>query len=102
MPFLEPVTLQGAHARLEPLSHDHAAGLVEAVNDGELWKLWYTFIPTYGVGTTESMPMYRMGDTFFVTLGGFSTGELRLNIKAWDDRGNESMSSKFFKYIVIC
>ena len=23
MAFLEPVTLQGAHARLEPLSHDH-------------------------------------------------------------------------------
>ena len=46
MAFLEPVTLQGAHARLEPLSHDHIDGLVEAVSDGELWKLWYTFIPT--------------------------------------------------------
>ena len=39
MPFLEPVTLQGARARLEPLSHDHIDGLVEAVKDGELWKL---------------------------------------------------------------
>ena len=46
MAFLEPVTLQGAHARLEPLSHDHIDGLVEAVSDGELWKLWYTSIPT--------------------------------------------------------
>src|SRR3982751_5894890 len=46
MPFLEPVTLKGTHARLEPLSHDHVAGLVEAVSDGELWKLWYTFIPS--------------------------------------------------------
>ena len=46
MPFLEPVTLQGARARLEPLSHDHIAGLVEAVSDGELWKLWYTFVPS--------------------------------------------------------
>src|SRR3954451_21623535 len=46
MPFLEPVTLQGAHARLEPLSHDHIDGLVEAVSDVELFKLWYTFIPT--------------------------------------------------------
>ena len=45
MPFLEPVTLRGAHARLEPLSHDHRDALVEAVSDGELWKLWYTFIP---------------------------------------------------------
>src|SRR3954464_7595488 len=46
MTFLEPVTLQGVHARLEPLSHDHIDGLVEAVSDGELWKLWYTFVPT--------------------------------------------------------
>jgi N-acetyltransferase len=46
MPWLEPVTLRGAHARLEPLSHDQRDGLVEAVSDGELWKLWYTFVPT--------------------------------------------------------
>ena len=46
MPWLEPVTLRGAHARLEPLSQDQCDGLVEAVRDGELWKLWYTFIPT--------------------------------------------------------
>ena len=43
---LEPVTLQGQHARLEPLSLDHANALSEAVQDGELWKLWYTAIPT--------------------------------------------------------
>src|SRR5438552_1844145 len=46
MAFLEPVTLCGEYARLEPLSHDHIDGLVEAVKDGELWKLWYTAIPT--------------------------------------------------------
>jgi N-acetyltransferase len=45
MPWLEPITLRGAHARLEPLSRDHIDGLTEAVKDGELWKLWYTFIP---------------------------------------------------------
>jgi RimJ/RimL family protein N-acetyltransferase len=45
MAWLEPVTLQGPHARLEPLSQDHYDGLVEAVKDGELWKLWYTFVP---------------------------------------------------------
>jgi len=45
MAWLEPITLQGPHARLEPLSHDHRDGLVEAVKDGELWKLWYTFVP---------------------------------------------------------
>ena len=45
MPWLEPMTLSGPHARLEPLSHTHIDGLVEAVKDGELWKLWYTSIP---------------------------------------------------------
>ena len=45
MPWPEPVTLRGEHARLEPLSHDHLAGLVEAVKDGELFKLWYTAVP---------------------------------------------------------
>jgi len=45
MPWLEPVTLRGEHARLEPLSQAQCAGLTEAVKDGELWKLWYTFIP---------------------------------------------------------
>ena len=46
MPWPEPVTLSGPHARLEPLSHEHRDGLVEAVKDGELWKLWYTSVPT--------------------------------------------------------
>jgi RimJ/RimL family protein N-acetyltransferase len=45
MAWLEPVSLHGPHARLEPLSHDHCEGLVEAVMDGELWKLWYTLVP---------------------------------------------------------
>jgi RimJ/RimL family protein N-acetyltransferase len=45
MPWLEPVTLSGPHARLEPLSHAHLDGLTEAVKDGELWNLWYTAIP---------------------------------------------------------
>ncbi|MBV9457079.1 MAG: GNAT family N-acetyltransferase [Bradyrhizobium sp.] len=45
MPWPDPVTLRGEHARLEPLSHDHLAGLVDAVKDGELFKLWYTAVP---------------------------------------------------------
>jgi RimJ/RimL family protein N-acetyltransferase len=45
MAWLEPVTLGGPHARLEPLSQHHRDDLVAAVEDGELWKLWYTSIP---------------------------------------------------------
>jgi RimJ/RimL family protein N-acetyltransferase len=46
MPWPDPITLRGQHARLEPLSHDHREGLAEAVRDGELFKLWYTAVPT--------------------------------------------------------
>jgi RimJ/RimL family protein N-acetyltransferase len=45
MAWLEPVSLGGTHARLEPLSQDHRDGLTEAVTDGELWNLWYTAVP---------------------------------------------------------
>lgn len=43
--FATPVTLANAHVRLEPLSAAHHDDLVAAVRDGELWKLWFTFIP---------------------------------------------------------
>ena len=45
MPWPEPVKLHGAHASLVPLSRDHTADLDEALRDGELWRLWYTFVP---------------------------------------------------------
>jgi RimJ/RimL family protein N-acetyltransferase len=48
MGWPEPITLRGTHAVLEPLSPAHHDGLVEAVQDGELWKLWYTVIPEPG------------------------------------------------------
>ena len=45
MPWLSPVTLTGHRATLKPLAQDHHDDLVEAVKDGQLWKLWYTSIP---------------------------------------------------------
>lgn len=46
MTSIEPITLTGQHVVLEPLGHVHHDGLVEAARDGELWKLWYTSVPT--------------------------------------------------------
>jgi len=43
--WISPLALPGTLARLEPLSQAHRDDLVEAVLDGELWNLWYTFIP---------------------------------------------------------
>jgi RimJ/RimL family protein N-acetyltransferase len=45
-PWITPVTLAGQHVRLEPLGREHVAGLRAAAADGELWKLWYTSVPT--------------------------------------------------------
>jgi len=46
MPFTTDTALTGQHAKLVPLRPEHHDDLVEAVRDGELWKLWYTAIPT--------------------------------------------------------
>ena len=46
MRFAEPVTLRGGHVTLEPLAAEHAEALRQASRDGELWKLWYTAIPS--------------------------------------------------------
>jgi N-acetyltransferase len=45
MAWLAPLTLAGDHATLVPLDPSHAPALAEATREGELWKLWYTFIP---------------------------------------------------------
>jgi RimJ/RimL family protein N-acetyltransferase len=45
MSWPQPVTLRSARVTLEPLSTRHHDDLVEAVKDGELWRLWYTTIP---------------------------------------------------------
>ena len=44
MAFIEPVTLKGEHATLEPLEAKHEAALRGAAADGELWRLWYTSV----------------------------------------------------------
>jgi len=45
MAWLEPVTLEGEHAALEPLVAGHEAELAAACADGRLWELWYTTVP---------------------------------------------------------
>jgi len=45
MRFVDPVTLTGTHASIEPLGREHEEALQRAVADGELWRLWYTTVP---------------------------------------------------------
>jgi RimJ/RimL family protein N-acetyltransferase len=44
-PDFLPPTLTGRHVSLVPLAPDHVLGLIEAAQDGELFRLWYTNIP---------------------------------------------------------
>jgi N-acetyltransferase len=46
MPWPDPITLTGRHARLVPLASEHGAALQQAALDGELWRLWYTAVPS--------------------------------------------------------
>ena len=44
--WIEPVTLQGRHVLIEPMSVAHRDEIAAAAADGELWKLWYTSVPS--------------------------------------------------------
>jgi RimJ/RimL family protein N-acetyltransferase len=64
MSWLEPVTLRGAHATLEPLSAAHEAELARACADGELWQLWYTTVPSpeaMGAEIARRLELQRTG-----------------------------------------
>lgn len=41
-----PVTLEGQHTRLEPLTLAHQEALIAAAKDGELWNSIVTIVPT--------------------------------------------------------
>jgi RimJ/RimL family protein N-acetyltransferase len=45
MPWLQPVTLRSPSVTLAPLDRSYCEDLIEAVNDGNLFKLWYTSVP---------------------------------------------------------
>jgi len=48
MAFNDPITLQGRFGALVPLSQAHHDDLCDSVEDGELWNLWYTTVPSPG------------------------------------------------------
>ena len=44
---VSPITLEGEHVRLEPLTRAHAEPLVAAAADGELWNTTVTIVPDH-------------------------------------------------------
>ena len=49
--WLEELELEGRYVKLVSLSEAHRDALVEASNDGELWKLWFTSVPSEVCGS---------------------------------------------------
>lgn len=43
--MFKKTVLEGNLVRLEPLELKHQLGLADAINDGELWELFYTSVP---------------------------------------------------------
>ncbi|MBX2980917.1 MAG: GNAT family N-acetyltransferase [Flavobacteriales bacterium] len=41
-----PISLTGQHVALEPLTQAHHDELCDATRDGDIWKLWYTNVPS--------------------------------------------------------
>ncbi len=46
MTWITPITLEDEMVQLVPLDPSHGPDLKKATEDGELWKLWYTTVPS--------------------------------------------------------
>ena len=60
MAFVNPLTLHGKHATLEPLADSHLHALQAAAADGKLWNLWFTSVPTPGEAAANIA--FRLGE----------------------------------------
>jgi RimJ/RimL family protein N-acetyltransferase len=91
-PFTRALHLQGQHAELVPLHASHHDDLVEAVKDGELWRHWYTFIPTPEKMADEiarRLSLHQQGSMlpFSILVGGKAVGmSTYMNIDAVNRR----------------
>ena len=79
MAWLVPVTLKGSHVAVEPLAPAMAGELADAVRDGELWKLWYTSIPTpekMGVEIERRLGLFEKGTMLPFAVRSLASGRL--------------------------
>lgn len=63
--WANPPPLAGEHVRLEPLQLAHVDGLCRAAADGELWRDWFTSVPTPAAMddyVTAALAMQTAGD----------------------------------------
>ena len=88
----QATTLRGQHVCLMPLSAAHHDDLLEAVKDGELWRHWYTAIPTPDKMASEierRLSLHKQGSMlpFTVQVNGKAVGMTTyMNIDAANQR----------------
>lgn len=78
MPWIEPLTFTGNTVSLVPLERDHTPALAEAVRDGELWRLWYTSVPspeTMPAEVARRLSLHTSGSMLPFTVIDQTTGE---------------------------
>ena len=79
MSFVQPVILKDHGVRLEPLAAAHEAGLGEAAQDGELWKLRITSVPEpqeVRIYIETALKMRQAGDRFAFAVIDVATGRV--------------------------
>ena len=90
--FTQATTLRGQHVCLMPLSAAHHDDLIEAVKDGELWRHWYTAIPSPDKMAAEierRLSLHKQGSMlpFTVQVNGKAVGMTTyMNIDAANQR----------------
>ena len=90
--FIQTTTLHGQYVSLMPLSAAHHVDLLEAVKDGELWRHWYTAIPTPDKMAAEierRLSLHKQGSMlpFTVQVNGKAVGMTTyMNIDAANQR----------------
>jgi RimJ/RimL family protein N-acetyltransferase len=90
--FIQTTTLHGQYVSLMPLSAAHHDDLLEAVKDGELWRHWYTAIPTPDKMAAEierRLSLHKQGSMlpFTVQVNGKAVGMTTyMNIDAANQR----------------
>lgn len=75
----EKTILEGDVVRLEPLSNLHKEGLIDAISDGELWKLFVTLVPEPSMvdGFIENaLRAYESGDGLAFAIIDKETGKI--------------------------
>ncbi len=61
---ISPISLEGQHVRLEPLTQTHAEALLAAASDGDLWNSTVTIVPSHDT----------IADYIQAALDGFANG----------------------------